>query len=157
MNPAGEHRIFHLLQLAAHRVKTEGDRQAMKVAGISAAQAAVLFIVTRTPGATQRNVATALRLQESAITAMTGRLVEAGLLTRSASPEDRRAWQLHLTEKGTEALSKFRPSLDALNRRITEAVGGHAEVEALARALAAIIQIAPETISEMAAVKPTHE
>lgn len=141
MNPAGEQRIFHLLQLAAHRVKTDGDRQSLDVAGISAAQAAVLFVVRKNPGATQRSVADALKIQESAVTAMVGRLVRDNLLTRRPAPEDRRAWRLELTDQAVAALDRFRPALDDLNRRITTAVGGAEAVEALAQALAAIIQM----------------
>jgi len=140
MTPAAEHRIFHLLQLAAHKVKTRGDQDAQVIAGITAAQAAVLFVVRASGGATtQRAVAKQLKQQESAVTAMVGRLLGARLLTREPSAADGRAWTLRLTPKAEEALRQFRRPLDVLNARITKAVGGAAKVAALAKALKAII------------------
>jgi DNA-binding MarR family transcriptional regulator len=140
MTPAGQHRIFHLLQLAAHKVKTRGDRDAQAIAGITAAQAAVLFVVRASGGATtQMAVAKQLKQQESAVTAMVSRLLDAGLLTREPSRADRRAWTLRVTPKAEDALRRFRRPLDALNARITKAVGGAAEVDTLARALKNII------------------
>ena len=138
MTVASEQRIFHLLQLAAHKVKTQGDRDAQAIAGITAAQAAVLFVVQTNGGTTQRTVAEQLKQQESAVTAMVARLLEAGLLTREPSAVDRRAWLLRLTPKAKRALRQFGPPLDALNARITKAVGGPGKVAALAKALRAI-------------------
>ncbi|MES2895979.1 MAG: MarR family winged helix-turn-helix transcriptional regulator [Pseudomonadota bacterium] len=139
MTAASDHRVFHLLQLAAHRVKTHADRNSLAKAGVTAAQAAVLHVLSRTPGATQKVVADQLKQQESAITAMAARLAEAGLLVRTPSAVDRRAWALNLTPAGEAALSGFRAPLDELNATLTEVLGGEAQVEAFAVSLKAIL------------------
>ena len=141
MDPAGRERIYHLLQTAAHGLKTRADREAQAAAGVSAAQAAVLLVIRAQPGATQRRVAEQLRLNESAVTAMVGRLIAAGLVTRDPSPTDGRAWTLALTATGEAALGEFRRCLDKLNRDLTTALGGEAEVGRFAEALRAVLAI----------------
>lgn len=141
MSQAREQRLFHLLQVAAHRLKTELDRRTDDVAGLTAAQAAVLAVVARDGGATQKSVADQLRQQESAITAMAGRLIKAGFLERRPHPDDGRAWLLSVTPAGDAAMTRFRGPMDAFNAKITQAVGGEAEVARLAAALRALADL----------------
>lgn len=139
MSAARDHRVFHLLQVAAHRVKTQADKRFLAGSGITAAQAAVLHVIARHPDATQRTVAQELKQQESAVTAMTGRLMDAGMLSRTQSLVDRRAWALNLTPKGETALAGFTTPLDELNAALTQALGGDAEVAAFAASLKALL------------------
>lgn len=141
MDPAGRERLYHLLQTAAHRLKTRADRDSQAVAGVSAAQAAVMFVIQRDGGTTQRRVAEQLKLNESAVTGMVGRLMDAGLVSRTPSPTDGRAWTVALTETGAAALERFRGNLDILNREITAALGGEAEVVRFAEGLRAILEM----------------
>jgi MarR family transcriptional regulator, organic hydroperoxide resistance regulator len=144
MDPAGRERLYHLLQTAAHRLKTRADRDSQGAAGVTAAQAAVMFVIQREPGgATQRHVAEQLRLNESAVTGMVGRLMEAGYVRRAPHPADGRAWSVSLTPAGEAALETFRVSLDAMNAEITAALGGEAEVVRFAGALRALLAIPP--------------
>lgn len=143
MDPAGRERLYHLLQTAAHRLKTRADRDSQGVAGISAAQAAVMFVIQREGGATQRRVAEQLKLNESAVTAMVGRLMEAGLVDRTPSATDGRAWTVSLTAAGAAALEVFRVSLDAMNAEITAALGGEEAVVRFAEGLRALLEISP--------------
>ena len=138
---ARDQRLYHLLQLAAHRVKVQADRDAQEIAGITAAQAAVLFVVARNPDTTQRVVADQLKQQESAVTAMVGRLIDGALLTRTQSIDDGRAWALNLTPGGREALAKFHRPLDKLNTAIAHALGDESRVSAFAVALRAILDM----------------
>lgn len=143
MDPAGRERLYHLLQTAAHRLKTRADRDSQGVAGVTAAQAAVMFVIARERATTQRRVAEQLKLNESAVTGMVGRLMEAGFVSRAPSPTDGRAWTVTLTPAGEAALDRFRVNLDALNADITAALGGEAEVARFADGLRAILEIAP--------------
>ncbi|WP_068878643.1 MULTISPECIES: MarR family winged helix-turn-helix transcriptional regulator [unclassified Phenylobacterium] len=143
MDPAGRERLYHLLQTAAHRLKTRADRDSQGVAGVTAAQAAVMFVIARERATTQRRVAEQLKLNESAVTGMVGRLMEAGFVSRAPSPTDGRAWTVTLTSAGEAALDRFRVNLDALNAEITAALGGEAEVTRFAAGLRAILEIAP--------------
>lgn len=143
MDPAGRERLYYLLQTAAHRLKTRADRDSQGVAGVTAAQAAVMFVIARERATTQRRVAEQLKLNESAVTGMVGRLMEAGFVARAPSPTDGRAWTVTLTPAGEAALDRFRVNLDALNAEITAALGGEAEVARFADGLRAILAIAP--------------
>jgi len=141
MNPAGRERLYHLLQTAAHRLKTRADRDSQGTAGVTAAQAAVMFVIAREGGTTQRRVAEQLKLNESAVTGMVGRLMEAGFVSRAPSATDGRAWTVALTADGEAALERFRGNLELLNAEITAALGGEAEVAQFAAGLRAILDI----------------
>lgn len=141
MDPSGRERLYHLLQTAAHRLKIRADRESQAMAGISAAQSAVMFLIAREPGTTQRRVAEQLKLNESAVTGMVGRLMTAGYVARAPSPTDGRAWTVTLTPEGEQALEQFRVSLDLLNRDLTAALGGEAEVVTFAASLKAILEM----------------
>ena len=114
--------LYHQLQLAAARLRTQADRMGMAAAGVSAAQAGALLVVAAKPGATQRAVAQALGQGESAFNTMATRLVAAGLVRRSDDPQDPRAWALHITPKGQEALGKIQEGLAVVNEHINQAL-----------------------------------
>jgi MarR family transcriptional regulator, organic hydroperoxide resistance regulator len=101
-----------------------------------------MFVIQREGGTTQRRVAEQLKLNESAVTAMVGRLMEAGYVARAPSATDGRAWTVSLTEAGTTSLETFRVNLDAMNAEITTALGGEAEVVRFAAGLRALLAIA---------------
>ena len=90
----------------------------MEGGGITVAQAAALGIIARSDGATQRHVARALDINESAVTTMVLRLEALGLVTRQRSTADSRAMVLRLTPDGTIALDKARNAFDAINAAI---------------------------------------
>ena len=100
-------------------------------------------MIAREGGTTQRRGVEQLRLNESAMTGMVGRLMEAGFVSREPSPTDGRAWTVPRTEAGAMALERFRGNLDILNSELTAALGGEAEVVRFAEGLKAILAIAP--------------
>ena len=69
---ASKSRLYHRLQLAAHRLQKSADRAVLAAAEITTAQAAVLTLVAG-GAVSQREVATQLGLDESAVTAMARR------------------------------------------------------------------------------------
>lgn len=136
--PASRNRLYHRLQSAAHRLKKAADREVAGAAAITTAQASVLSIVAETRGATQKDVALQLGLNESAVTAMANRLVDAGYLERSRSTRDARAWELMLTSAGEAALEDVRAPFRRINAAI-ESVMSEAEIDAMADALDRLI------------------
>ncbi len=136
--PVPDQRVLHLLQLAAHRLRTHSDRRGLETAGVTTAQAGALFVIAGQPGVTQKEIAQALKLRESAVTAMIARLLEARLVERSSSASDKRAWSLHLTDKGAKALQLLRVELDRLNAKLGEALGEDG-MQQLSTALRAIV------------------
>lgn len=134
---AAEHRLYFLLQIAAHRLRTEADRALLDTAGVTTAQAAVLQLVASIAEPTQRKLADTLQQNESAMTAMVGRLTAAGLIVRAPHPTDGRAWILELTPRGEAALEAGRPAFNALNAALDSAIGS-SKTAGFARTLRAI-------------------
>jgi MarR family transcriptional regulator, organic hydroperoxide resistance regulator len=131
---ASKLRLYHRLQIAAHSIRKAADRTVLDAAGITVAQAAVLTLAASGPNVTQRDVAKALRLNESAVTAMVSRLLKLGLLERTPSESDSRAWRLCLTGSGEAALQASRKAFAAINARI-ESKLSEIEIEQLANFL----------------------
>lgn len=128
MTTAARLRLYARLQSAAHLVKKAADRALLDAAGVTTAQAAVLAVVAgeRAEGAqgpTQKTVAAALGLNESAVTAMTNRLIALGYLAREKDPQDRRAWRLALTADGEAAIERIREPFGAINAEMESALG----------------------------------
>jgi len=118
MNTSKQLRLYYRLQVAAHAVQKAADRVISAAAQLTTAQAAVLTIVAAGEGVTQRDVAIALHLNESAVTAMVVRLVKLRLLERVRSRDDPRAWHLSLSRRGGTALAASRASFASINKRI---------------------------------------
>jgi MarR family transcriptional regulator, organic hydroperoxide resistance regulator len=118
-----DQRIYLLIQRVAHRLRIWADRRCLDAAGITTAQAGVLFVLVDRPKTTQRELAAELGLRESAVTAMTRRLLDAGLVERHASPTDHRAFPLSLTRRGERAIDAVRPVLDDFNAALRRTLG----------------------------------
>jgi DNA-binding MarR family transcriptional regulator len=82
--------------------------------GVSSPQLRLIFMINRTPGASQGGLADALELEPMTLCRMVDRLEESGIVVRRRNPQDRRAWSLYLTEQGTELLEQLTPISDEL-------------------------------------------
>lgn len=136
---AHEHRLFFLLQQAAHRLKKQADRSLTSTGGLTVAQTAVLAIVAKAGQMAQKEIADQLQLNESAMTAMVARLLKSGHITRTRHPSDARAWQIALTPAGTTALANVQEPFSDINAALDTAIGKQ-RTAALARDLKAIIE-----------------
>ena len=119
---ASKHRIYSKIQLAAHHLKKHADRALTEAADLTTAQSAILVIVRADSSATQKSIANQMGLNESAMTAMVGRLVKNGLLEKTRSSTDRRAWRLSLTDKGTDALMEISSPFGDINAAIDSVI-----------------------------------
>lgn len=118
-----DQRLYFLLQRAAHRLRTTADRRCLAAAGVTTAQIGALFAMQDQPGITQRQLARTLGLRESAVTALVGRLVMAGLVAKSTHPSEHRAVVLELTDAGAAALRAARPEIDRFNAELRAVLG----------------------------------
>ncbi|WP_262695959.1 MarR family winged helix-turn-helix transcriptional regulator [Kordiimonas aquimaris] len=134
MMDASTLKIYSRLQRSAHLLKKAADKELLAVADITTAQAAVLVVVAKQAGTTQRLVAHQLGLNESAVVAMVTRLMAIGYLERSRSVVDKRAWVLSLTKAGNEVLGRIAEPFASINARIEKAVGADA-LSSIAKAL----------------------
>jgi MarR family transcriptional regulator, organic hydroperoxide resistance regulator len=123
MSSASKTRVYHRLQLAAHRAQKSADRALMAAADITTAQSAVLLLTSAGDGGvTQREVATQLGVNESGMTAMVRRLLDMGLLERVRDETDARAWRLQPSDDGRAALKQIEPPFRRINQTIEAAL-----------------------------------
>lgn len=137
---ASKTRIYFRLQRAAHRLKTEADAALMRDCGLTTAQAAVLNIISEDGPVTQKHIASILSQRESAITAMAGRLVKSGLITKSRSETDSRAFELRITEAGANALQTTRTTFGAINAALDDKINAK-DMDALADSLDKVLDL----------------
>lgn len=94
------------LTVLARHLRNNFDRQ---VAGlhVTRSQWAMIAVVSRRPGATQRVIAEALEMSEASAGRLIDRLCADGLLERRDRDDDRRARAVYLTEAAEPLLAKL--------------------------------------------------
>lgn len=122
-------RIYSRLQIAAQLYRKVADRQLVETAGITAPQLGVLTRVAAAKALNQTSLARDLRLNDSAITAMVRRLIGLGMLEKTRSESDSRAWVLKPTARGRDAINRATVQPIAINRRIEAELGASALLE----------------------------
>jgi len=80
-------------------------RRIAEDAGLSATELRAIFHIARTVSITPKSLAAYLSMTTGAVTAISRRLVEAGLLHRIDHPDDRRSLYLELTPHGHEIMA----------------------------------------------------
>ena len=133
-----EHRIYSLLQQAAHSVKKAADRTLLKSTGLTTAQAAVLAVLVENSATTQRELSRQLHLNESAMTAMVARLLKLGYVTRTRSADDGRTWLIDLSPSGKKAVADTRGPFSEINSTLDRSIGS-SQTAKLARQLRSVI------------------
>ncbi len=91
----------------AHTLRREFDRRAAPL-GVTRAQWRALAWIGRQPGMRQVELADHLDIEPITLCRIVDRLEEAGLIERRRDPADRRAWLLHLTDKGEPLVRDLR-------------------------------------------------
>jgi len=76
-----------------------------------------LVIVGANPGISQSTLGSALGIARSGAMLLTNWMVGRGLVERRRRPGDGRAWGLHLTPRGAQALGRMRAAVLAEDRR----------------------------------------
>ncbi|KPL67843.1 transcriptional regulator [Erythrobacter sp. SG61-1L] len=96
--------------------------QQVRAAGVTGPQARMLLMLERKPGENQGFYAEQLEVEPITLCRMVDRLEEAGLVERRRDPADRRAWQLHLTDKSRQMVGQIRHEADLLVDMMLEGV-----------------------------------
>lgn len=78
------------------------------------AQVELLRLVQERPGVHVKDAAEALRMAANTVSTLVGELVDAGLLARTRSPDDRRTVRLDLTPAARERLAAYAANRHAL-------------------------------------------
>lgn len=115
--------VWHL----AMKWRAEVDR-AIQHLGLTHAEYSVLAslhaIGERGATPSQRQLAEYTGLQQIYMSKLVRALETAGHLRRTTDPSDSRAFRLHLTQQGTSAILVARDIVAALDRTLTEPIGG---------------------------------
>ena len=86
--------------------------------GVTPVQYAALEEIFKSPNLDQRTLATAIRFDTSTIGGVIDRLEKRGLVTRNASPTDRRVRLLELTSEGEQVLAAMQPAVQGAQHAI---------------------------------------
>ena len=96
---------FLLAQLGAHAARRFGERVAQ--IGLTPPDAGVLRKIAADPGISQQALAEHLGVMPSRMVGLVDDLENRGIVERRRSTEDRRNYELHLTQKGRKVLDEL--------------------------------------------------
>ena len=120
---AVDRRLFLLIEIAARRLNREADKRLKAEAGVSAAQAGVLFLLLRRGQRRMGSLSKTLSLNPPAVTGMVDRMVRAGLVTKTTDQTDGRGAMVALTAEGSEAAERADIVLRDLNADLEARLG----------------------------------
>lgn len=141
--PSRGPKLFYLLDQAHKALFRASDRKLKESGGITSAQQGALFYIGVNEGCLLSELAAGLSLKKSAITGLVGRLEKAALITRLEDTADKRAFHLHLTDKGRAAVSAAVPYLISTNQALLDPFNS-AETEVIVRFLSHVIEVSEE-------------
>jgi len=118
--------------IIARLLRNNFDRQVVSL-NVTRSQWAMIAVVSRRPGATQRTIAEALEMSEASAGRLIDRLCADGLLERRDRRDDRRARAVYLTPAAEPLLEKLAEIARASEQRMfkgfseeeLEALGGY--------------------------------
>ncbi len=115
-----EKRLFFLLNQAQHKMLKFSDKYFSENIGVTSAQMAALFFLDKNDGCLLKELSRGIKLNNSAVTGLVGRMEKAGLAERKQCENDGRSFRVYLTDKSRDALIKAYPLLEKSNRIMTE-------------------------------------
>lgn len=89
-------------------------RRIAEDAGLTATELRAIFHIARTVSITPKELATYLSMTTGAVTAISRRLVDAGLLHRIDHPDDRRSLYLELTPHGHDVMANIHSDFNTM-------------------------------------------
>jgi DNA-binding MarR family transcriptional regulator len=133
--------------------------QIARTLALSSAQFSVLLGVwhlQRRGDPTVKAIAHHLHVAAAHVTAEIGTLVQAGLLTKSAHPRDKRAVEITLTRKGRDLFHRVVPMLREINDHLFTG-SSYGEIVLVRRFLSGIIAHGPAALRVAAAHPPSSK
>jgi DNA-binding MarR family transcriptional regulator len=100
--------IGTMLAQVSRLLRRSFDERARGI-GVTRPQWQVLTLLKRHPGINQGGLAEILEVEPITLGRMIDRLQDAELVVRRPVPADRRAWRLHLTERGEQLTEQLQP------------------------------------------------
>lgn len=146
----------HLLHRAQQAAMNQ-SAVALKEAGLTLRQFAVLSVLAENEGISQSTLVSATGIDRSTLADMVARMERAGLIKRAASKTDARAKSVSTMAKGRKAVEKARPGVEAADAALLEALPKAMQVSlvgALGRLVADEEKAASAPAPKAAAEKP---
>lgn len=84
--------------------------------GVASGEVALLHLIARNPGISQREISRAVVLKKSALTKLVNEMERGGLIDRRKEGDDLRLNALYLTDRGVEKLEGMHGDLEALRQ-----------------------------------------
>ena len=108
ISDAGYHRrdVAFQVTVLARMLRSKFDRKVIGL-NVTRSQWAMIAVVARTPGASQRMIAEVLEMTEASAGRLIDRLCADGLLERRERDDDRRAHAVHVTDAAAPLLAKL--------------------------------------------------
>lgn len=109
------HLLHRAQQLAANK-----SAVALKAAGLTIRQFALLEALSENDGSSQSQLVDATAIDRSTLADMVSRMEKSGLIRRQRSESDMRANTVHLTEQGDAALAIARPAVAIADQELLD-------------------------------------
>lgn len=111
-------RLFFMMTLAQGNLYRYADKHCEAELGISVTQSAALLYVLANNGCLSKDLAATLGLRNSAITGLSNRMEQNGLVEKRACEFDGRASRIFLTDLGRQKVKASKPLLKRFNDEI---------------------------------------
>src|SRR3954462_10576610 len=93
-------------------------RRGLSEAGLTPSRTTLLWMLRRIGPVPQKALAEAMHVAPRTVTGLVDGVVATGVVTREAHPDDRRAFLVTLTAKGTAAMEKLEPDQREFGRQL---------------------------------------
>jgi DNA-binding MarR family transcriptional regulator len=103
--PMKPNAAFLLAQVGAH--SAEIFAELLKPLRLAPHHSGVIWLLSRSPGISQHNMAATLRMHPSRLVSLLDELEERGYVERRANEDDRRVYAVHLTPAGEEVYTQI--------------------------------------------------
>lgn len=120
---AVDRRLFLLLEIAARRLNRDADARLKATVGVTAAQAAVLFLLSRRGERRMGEIGDMLSLNPPAVTGLINRMENLALVEKRPAADDKRASVVTMTEKGRALADAADIVLRDLNTELEHRLG----------------------------------
>ena len=118
-----DRRLFLLLEIAARRMNRDADARLKTEVGVTSAQAAVMFLLSRRGERRMGEIGDMLSLNPPAVTGLVNRMTALALVVKTGSKTDRRSAVVSLTEKGRAMADAADVVLRDLNAELETRLG----------------------------------
>lgn len=113
--------IHKWLIIAGRQISQQLDQQ-LAMIGLTASNYFYILKIHDNPGLTQKTLGETEFIDPSNVTRAVKQLIAQGLIERRPQPQDKRAYQLALTDKGTAIYPKIFQILDVEEKQLADAV-----------------------------------